>query len=101
MAEVAAPTRTPRMPTADFGAASSAWGMSNIQAGGMEEEQEEWPSLAGGGREHFNASLQDKMAAISRTIFLCLFFNKKFCILIKISLNFGPKGPTDNNLALV
>ena len=27
--------------------------------------------------------------------------NEKFCILIKISLKFVPKGPTDNNPALV
>ena len=26
--------------------------------------------------------------------------NEKFCILIKISLKFGPKGPIDNNPAL-
>ena len=31
----------------------------------------------------------------------CIFMNKKFCILIKISLKFVPKGPTDNNPALV
>ena len=34
-------------------------------------------------------------------IFRCIFLNKKFCILIKISLKFVPKGPTDNNPALV
>ena len=34
----------------------------------------------------------DKMAAISQT--------KKFCILIKISQKFVPKGPTDNNPAM-
>ena len=34
-------------------------------------------------------------------IFRCIFVNEKFCILIKISLKFVPKGPTDNNPALV
>ena len=29
-------------------------------------------------------------------IFRCIFVNKKFCILIKISLNFVPKRPIDN-----
>ena len=33
--------------------------------------------------------------------FRCTFVNEKFYILIKISLNFVPKGPIDNNLALV
>ena len=31
----------------------------------------------------------------------CIFVNEKFCILIKISLSFVPKGPIDNNPALV
>ena len=34
-------------------------------------------------------------------IFKCIFFNEQFCILIKISLKFVPKGPIDNNPALV
>ena len=34
-------------------------------------------------------------------IFRCIFVNEKFCILIKISLKFDPKGPIDNNLAFV
>ena len=39
----------------------------------------------------------DKMAAISQmTISLCIFMNEKFCILIKISLKFVPKGPIGN-----
>ena len=42
------------------------------------------------------------MAAISQTIFSDEFVvNEKFCILIKISLKFVPKGPFDNNSALV
>ena len=34
-------------------------------------------------------------------IFNCIFMNVKSCILIRISLNFVPKGPIDNNPALV
>ena len=34
-------------------------------------------------------------------IFRCIFVNDKFCILMKISLKFIHKGPTDNNPALV
>ena len=34
-------------------------------------------------------------------IFSCIFLNEKFCILIKISVKFVPKGPIDNNPALV
>ena len=34
---------------------------------------------------------RDKMAAIFR----CIFVNEKFCILIKISLQFVPRGPID------
>ena len=34
-------------------------------------------------------------------IFRRIFMNEKFCILIKISLEFVPKGPIDNNPALV
>ena len=33
--------------------------------------------------------------------FKCIFVNEKFCILIEISLRFDPKGPIDNNPALV
>ena len=34
-------------------------------------------------------------------IFKCIFMNEKFCNLIKISLKFVPKGPINNNQALV
>ena len=34
-------------------------------------------------------------------IFRCIFVNEKFCILIIISLKFVPKGPIDNNPALI
>ena len=37
----------------------------------------------------------------ANNIFKCIFVNEKVCILIKISLNFVPKGPIDNNPALV
>ena len=42
------------------------------------------------------------MAAIlADDIFKCIFVNESFSILIKISLKFVPKGPIDNNPALV
>ena len=43
------------------------------------------------------------MAAISEAddMFRCIFINEALCILIKISLKFVPKGPFDNNPALV
>ena len=42
------------------------------------------------------------MAAIlADDIFKCIFFNEKFGVLIKISLKFVPKGPIDNQPALV
>ena len=34
-------------------------------------------------------------------IFRCILVNENFCISIKISLKFVPKGPMDNNPALV
>ena len=44
----------------------------------------------------------NKMAAILQTIyFRCTFVNETFFILTKISLKFVPKGPIDNNPALV
>ena len=42
------------------------------------------------------------MAAIlADNIFKCIFLNEKFCILIRISLEFAPKGLIGNNPALV
>ena len=38
---------------------------------------------------------------VADDIFRCIFMNEKFYILIKISLKFVPKGPIDNNPALV
>ena len=44
----------------------------------------------------------DKMAALfPDDIFRCIFAKEKFCILIKISLKFVPKGSIDNTPALV
>ena len=34
-------------------------------------------------------------------IFICIFVNERFCILIEISLKFIRKGPINNNLASV
>ena len=49
--------------------------------------------------------LLDKKAQNGRhftdDIFLCIFVNEKYCILIKISLTFVPRGPIDNIPALV
>ena len=33
--------------------------------------------------------------------FICIFVNENFCILIKMSLKFVPKGPIDITLALI
>ena len=41
------------------------------------------------------------MDAISQMVVRCIFMNEKFCILFKFSLKFVPKGPIDNNPALV
>ena len=41
------------------------------------------------------------MAAISQTIFSDTFVSEQFCILIKITLKFVPKGPIDHNQAVV
>ena len=38
---------------------------------------------------------------IADDIFRCIFVNEKFGILIKISLKYAPKGPVDNNPALI
>ena len=46
----------------------------------------------------FKAGQNDRHLADD--IFRCIFANEKFCILIKISLKFVPKGPIDNNPAL-
>ena len=43
----------------------------------------------------------DKMAPVANDIFKRISVNEKFCILIKISLNFVPKGPVDNKPILV
>ena len=49
-----------------------------------------------------NSSPWTKWLPFHRRCFQCIFFlNEKFCIQIKISLKFVPKGPIDNNLALL
>ena len=52
---------------------------------------------------HFflNSSPLDKMTTILQMIFSDAFSSMKFCILIKISLKFIPKGPIDHIPALV
>ena len=51
---------------------------------------------------YFNSSPRDKMAAISQTTFSNVFLRMIFfCIFIKISLMFVPKGPIENNPTLV
>ena len=49
-----------------------------------------------------NSSPLDKNGRfIADDIFRCIFVNEKFFILIKITLKFVPKGPVDNNPAVV
>ena len=44
----------------------------------------------------------DKMAAtFADDIFKRIFMNEKFCITIRISLKFAPRGPFDNKAAFV
>ena len=44
----------------------------------------------------------DKMAAnLADDIFKCIFMNEKMCTVIRISVNFVPKGLIDNETALV
>ena len=53
-------------------------------------------------RECFNSSPHGQSGRhFADDIFRCIFVNEKFHILIKISLKFVPKGPVDNNAALV
>ena len=55
-----------------------------------------------GKKHHLTHWGRDKMAAISQTMFSnALSWNKNTWILIKISLKFVPKGPINNNPALV
>ena len=42
-----------------------------------------------------------KYRQLVHDIFICIFVNGKFCIVIEISLRFVSKGPTDNNPAMV
>ena len=50
----------------------------------------------------FNPSLTGQNGRqFAEDIFKCIFMNKKFCISIRISLKFVPKGPIDDKSALV
>ena len=51
---------------------------------------------------HFNSSAPGRHGRhFTDNIFIHVFVNEKFCILIWISLKFVPKGPIENNPALV
>ena len=52
-------------------------------------------------KEITNSSTPGQNGHYFADVFQCIFLNEKFCILIQISLKFVPKGPTDNNPALV
>ena len=53
-------------------------------------------------RKNIDSSPLDKIAAISQTIYSDAFmWMKNYIFFIKNSPKFIPKGPTDNNLALV
>ena len=56
----------------------------------LPREKQSLPSLPGQNGRHF-----------ADDIFRCIFLNEKFCILILISLEFVPKGPIDDDSALV
>ena len=50
----------------------------------------------------FNSSPPGKNGRrFADVIFKCIFLTENICILIKISLKFAPKGPFDDNPALV
>ena len=51
--------------------------------------------------DYFNLSPPGQNGHHFADVFKCIFMNEKFCISIKISLKFVPKGPIDNNPALV
>ena len=64
----------------------------------------EWLALIYTGNYHwrFNSSPPGQNGRhLADDIFRCIFVNEKFCLLITISLKFVPKGPIDNNPALV
>ena len=54
------------------------------------------------GRKYPHIEAETKMYAIlADDVFRCIFVKEKICILSIISLKFVPKGPIDNNPALV
>ena len=51
---------------------------------------------------HFNSSPPGQNGChFADNVLRCIFVNEKLCILIKIWLKFVPKGPINNNPALV
>ena len=46
-------------------------------------------------------NLSKKGRHFTDDVFICIFVNEKFCILIKSSLKFVPMGPIESSLALV
>ena len=50
---------------------------------------------------HNSSPLGQYGCHFANSIFKHIFVNEKFCILIKVSLKFVPKGPIKNNAALV
>ena len=66
--------------------------------------QYHWSERRNGPRVHkiVNASPPgQKGLPFSDSIFKCIFINKKYCILIQISLKSVPKGPIDSKSAMV
>ena len=61
-----------------------------------------WPLLHLPGANELTHLPLDKMAAtFADDVFRCISVNEKFCVLNEISLKFVPKGPFNNNPALV
>ena len=50
---------------------------------------------------HFDSSPHKQNGRLFADISTCIFVNKKFCISMKISVKFVPRGPIDNKPALV
>ena len=53
------------------------------------------------GKPYYLSPLGQHDRHFADDVFKCIFVNGKFCILIRISLKFVPKGAIDNNPALV
>ena len=61
-----------------------------------------WERLTGGARaynmQHWSFPPGPSGRHLADDIFRCIFVNEKFCVLIKISRKFVPKGPIDNKI---